>query len=295
MFSDARDAVLAPYVGRGADTFWSILDEYRAVVGGMGALAFFLRDNSLLPLCLDIYVTDRHVRPLEWILTDMEEMDLELVAEVNTFDDLPKHVYRACIFLAPSGKYVRLCWSMSDSVLLPIASSPTTALMNFVGSVTFGCAYPTLTLARRGFRRGSSALSAFDQQQVNNVANNADFVLLNRPRGTATSTTSYPCTRTSFTCPDQARFFGDRGSVVQAFQPPYDNPETLRKEYRAPYGIAVVWCFSPSTTHCEGGCAEKDPILPKDVMALSTVIIGNGVQMRNTVPGARSFYIDHKP
>lgn len=287
--ASARDAILAPYMGRDCDSLWSLLDEYHAVVGGMGALSFFLRDNSLLPQCLDIYVTDRDVRPLEWIRSDFAEIELELVAVVNTADNLPQYVYRGCVFQTTTGLYIRLCWSVSDSALFPIAGSPTTALMNFVGSTTFGCAYPALTLERRGFRRGLSALNNFEELLVNAVANTASFELRNRPHATAGSP-SYRCARTSFTCPDQSRFFGDFGSLVHSFKPHYDSPRALRKEYRAPYGIAAVWRFTASETNCDGTCATEDLFLPRDVMAVTTMIIGDGVQLNNTYPVAPDFH-----
>lgn len=202
---------------------------------------------------------------------------------INKADELPQHVYRACVFATTTGLYIRLCWSVSDSALFPIAGSPTTALMNFVGFATFGCAYPTLTLARRGFRRSLSAINTFEEQLVNAVTNTTDFHLRNRPHAHA-GATEYPCTRTTFTCPDQSRFFGNRGSLVHSFKPQYDSPASLRKEFRAPFGIAAVWRFTTSATHCDGSCANRDLILPRDVMAVSTIIIGDGVGLNNTFP-----------
>lgn len=227
---------------------------------------------------------------LEWVLDDMVDLDLELLHDTTDDDELPAHVYRACLFLTITGRQIRLLWSDSDSVLLPIAASPSTALINFVGADSFGCAYPALTLNRRGLRRKFSELNQCDNDVLHGLMGPAQFALRRFPRTVPNASRTFPCTRQSFTCQHQGRFFGDDGSLVQLFEPHRLTVRGLREDHQPPFGIAAAWRFSINSIQCEGSCSTTDPILPPQITAVSAVVLGRGYELNNTFVGWRGLY-----
>lgn len=275
-------------------SLWCLLDEWRAVVGGLGALSFFLSDPSLLPECLDIYLSEHHSPMLEWIIPDMEELDMVLVAQIEARGDLPAHVYRSCVFETDTGCHIRLLWSDGDSVLLPITAAPTTALFNFVGAVTFGCAYPSLTFRRRGFRRNLGGLSTQDLADLAFLQSTGDFTLrtILGHTGIASGKEVYPCQRAVFLCPRQGRFFGDNGTLIQGFAPHRTLHRALRRRHHAPYGFATIWRFSTTRTLCDGPCTTHDPLLPDRIISISVLLIGRGILLNNSFVGWRTLYND---
>lgn len=217
---------------------------------------------------------------------------MELIAQTEERGDLPAHVYRACVFLSDTGRHIRLLWSDGDSVLLPITTAPTTALFNFVGALTFGCAYPSLTFRRRGFRHHGRDLDTSHIHDINFLRNQGAFDIHAVVRDTVNENgrNVYECERSRFLCPYQGRFFGDNGSVVHAFAPHRTLHSELRGQHHAPYGFAPLWRFSTTAALCDGPCATRDALLPYGIMRISVLLLGRGVLLNNVFAGWRSLY-----
>ncbi|EIW54146.1 uncharacterized protein TRAVEDRAFT_23341 [Trametes versicolor FP-101664 SS1] len=274
----ARDLLLAPYVD---DTIsmWGLLEEYNAVVGGMAALAFFLRDDDLLPATLDVYVSDNYAPGIDWVHGHLEELDLHCVEESEVWEELPAGVVKSCVYSTTSEHLIRFLWTeWMESVLLPAASSPTTALANFVGAHVFGCGYPEQTLRRHGYTRGRSELSAFDKAYTDYLKTTAAFTYdaftdTEMADAEEEGRTTYRCAAVANSCPAQGRYFGDKGSILQLFDP-LNIVEDLQAQHQVPYGVTAVWRFCNEDDSCDGSCATSDSILPQGVTAISTVLVG---------------------
>lgn len=68
------------------------------------------------------------------------------------------------------------------------------------------------------------------------------------------------CWRPRYLCPSQGRFFGDRGSFVDFFDPLGGAEEHCNKNGIPPFGPMVVWRLL-RTFNCEKGCDLWDDAL----------------------------------
>lgn len=130
-----------------AEQLWRCLDETHAVVGGLAALLFLLRNPRALPATLDIYVSSLDSDRLEQLME--EDLDLFLTNVEQDTNRLGHHVSRAATFTISATRFITVHTSMSVSALDPIAITPVTALLNWVSPHTFACGYPSLTFQQR--------------------------------------------------------------------------------------------------------------------------------------------------
>lgn len=275
----ARETLTSFYVAN-ATKLWAIIEDVNGVVGGTAALAFFLRDFSLLPATLDVFVCHREAPPLEWMFDDLESADLRVMASVKDLRptgqlfDFARQTYS---FLSSKGRRVDIHVTYSDTVLLPIASYRTTALINFVGSKTFGCAYPALTLRRQSLLSAVEAPRTGSAQLVlANLKAHGAFSLVSNLHSTGSVTEEKTsafvlCQRTRFSCSAQGRHFGDAGCLLDRFSPLRWTKNSVATEYRAPCGVSVAWRFSVMVP-CDGPCLTKDKLLPPAVHILPAVL-----------------------
>lgn len=71
---------------------------------------------------------------------------------------------------------------------------------------------------------------------------------------------SFHCTRRWDLCPDQGRYFGDKGSLVDFFDPLNIDFAVIRKAGVPPFGPMVAWRLFTSF-ECTDGCDRDDMVL----------------------------------
>ncbi len=253
------------------EVIWRHLDSARAVVGGLAALSFVLREPRVLPEAMDVYVTPLQGEHLEQWLEEDEELHMNLSTTVVWTTANPeagrRHITRTTTFPTGNGRFIHIHTATSHSALEPIVSTGVTALMNWVSARAFGCAYPALTLNRRALacrrddsNRGLHAVydalenNGFEIEQTASAW--SEWELQVPP---ATYHLHRPCMRTLYLCAWQGRYFGDGGSLVSVFDFLCDH-ERLRSQHQPPYGIGVAWRMWCEEVPCSGRCLSRDPV-----------------------------------
>lgn len=131
----------------------SHITQYRAVLGGEFALAFLLRDGSLLPTYVDIYSSEFDFGPLcSAILADPSISAVTTnheYTDVGVVDALRTLITRTLVINTNRGTMIRIHRSYTTSAIAPLTHASSTALSNFVTEYGFGCSHPILTLNRR--------------------------------------------------------------------------------------------------------------------------------------------------
>ncbi|KAI0698756.1 hypothetical protein C8Q76DRAFT_589110, partial [Earliella scabrosa] len=123
-----------------------------AVISGSVALQFFLDDATWAPRDMDIYVPDH-----KWneFIRALKRLGFRSALQ-DTFDFTPSgHVAINGIkelrrFSSPTGRAVDVIRSYFRNPLPPLYYFWSTLLVNFIGPGGCVCAYPALTLQRRG-------------------------------------------------------------------------------------------------------------------------------------------------
>ena len=295
------------------DELLAVTDHYNGVIGGLAALAYIVRDFSLLSDTLDIAVGCERAAEMEDDL--VRTQSLAFVEEIPPPAYTEDTTYR--IFRTPNGRHIKLHISPTPSALMPIVRTPLTALYNYVTPRGFGCAYPLLTLARLtliteeladeaakdttisqkqtshatslpGVSANAASTSApkgAPETQHSGLGRELDtpLAVLRRLRGAGfwddilpsslldplaprpcqdhPNASPHPCYRDLYLCPDQARYFGDRGSLVGFFDVAHASPEHMAKRQRPPFNPSVVWRFQSVETQCARTCISNDPML----------------------------------
>lgn len=214
--------------------FMDILRRHGAVIIEDAALAFFLRDPSVLSMELAICTMPHRLNDLRAELlrnyTMLSVEDDELLRQHRITDN--------ALFWIGHRRYIRLrhmplwhtYWPETTPLLSPIgrvAQSPHTALFNFVGADIFGCGYPELTLRRRAFMRAPwSALYAPERRgifrlcAVARMTFSADSSQLFddlAARVPVSAQGQLSCVRSHHVCDCEVRYFGDCASLVDFF------------------------------------------------------------------------------
>ncbi|KAH9855226.1 hypothetical protein C2E23DRAFT_724964, partial [Lenzites betulinus] len=287
-----RNNLLEHYVPS-SDTLCAHLEETRAVIGGFAALSFLLRDSSMRPPTLEIYVASPHANHLIQLLEDDIEMDLDIQHVLNRRShsaSLPCHVRRATTFLTTRGRSITIYTSVSDSALDPIAARQCSALINWISPFIFACAYPTLTFQRRSLARAPSKtpLDISSQSDYTSLLRHG-FDIRAEPSAwreyerrayTSQHTWRQPCVRDLFLCPEQGRYFGDPGSLVTMFDLTAMDVDNLRRRREHPYAISVAWRLPSSRRPCASACGTYDPILPEGLRTFPVILVENTLRLR---------------
>ncbi|KAH9853920.1 hypothetical protein C2E23DRAFT_727898, partial [Lenzites betulinus] len=268
-------------------TFLRHLGTTRAVIGGLSALSFVLRDTSIQPSFLEIFVPSSLGKQLVKLLTEDDELGLTATSSTPLFPNgIPQghpRISGCVIFVDARDRLIVVFTSASESALDPITFSPASALINWVSPYAFGCGSPSLTLHRRSLIRMPEPL-AFDLISVYALLASLNFDLQVEPSNwtdwrwrvpASTTTSQQPCMRNWYICPDQARFFGDHGSLVTVFELLTVDVDMLRLHRQPPYGITVAWRMRSDGRSCTFGCDMNDPILPAGIHAFPVIFVEN--------------------
>ena len=131
----------------------NIITQHRSVIGGEFALAFILRDPSIVSSHLDIYSTDYEFSALCSSILDDSALQKVTIrheyTDLGVIEALRTLVSRVLVVYTSLGTTIRLHCSYTSSATAPLSHASSTALSNFVTAYGFGCSHPALTLKRR--------------------------------------------------------------------------------------------------------------------------------------------------
>ncbi|KAI0706374.1 hypothetical protein C8Q76DRAFT_585180, partial [Earliella scabrosa] len=238
-----------------AEAFLLGVESYRGLIIGLAALAFVVRDSSLLSDTVDVAVGSETAWDMEQYL--VQSQSLIFVEDIPPPRFTQDTTIR--IFLTPKSRYVRLLVSHTPSPFMPLARCPISALINYVSRRSFGCAYPLLTLSRL-----TLITDEVDDEAARDPAPSPTPtapVPAAAPCDDHPYNSRHPCYRDLFLCPDQSRFFGDPGSLVVFFDIAHALPHTLARRQYPPFNPTVVWRFQSIWTRCGKDCTTRDPML----------------------------------
>ena len=254
--------------------FLDILSGSRAIVTGEAALAFFMRDPSLLTAELEVCVSLRY----SFDLLDSMEQDA-LVSRAWTWDKWPMRDVRkptAYLYRSPSNALIQVVCSHTASPFTPMTTSPTTALFNYFDEYSFGSAYRDLTLNRRAVVPELPYLASEMRERVDRLVDEGSFTMSQWPAAVAFPPIPFVlydaldgwdvphipewqnavCLRERHQCPGQSRFFGDAGSLIEFFEPHMVDHAVMAQWHYPPYGVNAVWRLLGAV--CDNDCESGD-------------------------------------
>ncbi|KAI0746101.1 hypothetical protein C8Q76DRAFT_605297 [Earliella scabrosa] len=264
-----------------------IITDCKAIIGGLFALCFLLRDRGFDPSTLDIYASDASFPTLVEYFMYSPLLAPHLRFNGTTMSNHQHRVRflvrREATFNTNSGKRIRLRESATVSACSPIGRAWTTALMNFVTETSFGCAYPRLTLNQRALISDvyESVLPP-EARRMRHVLQHNGFSLQTHPAQWEDYAVQvpppsvrppgiFPCFRSQHLCPDQGRYFGDRGSLVGYFDPTPVAHSVARARGTPPYGPMAAWRLWVRQC-CDRACIVNDPILHSSIISSPLII-----------------------
>ena len=79
------------------------------------------------------------------------------------------------------------------------------------------------------------------------------------------------CLRSTYLCPQQGRYFGDKGSLVAVIDLFQTGIQDLKSRSLPPYGIMAAWRL-PSDVLCDERCDEVDEIVGPNLLVASIML-----------------------
>ncbi|KAI0722574.1 hypothetical protein C8Q76DRAFT_614408 [Earliella scabrosa] len=255
-------------------TFLRHLTDFGAVLGGIAALSFILQDSTLRSDVLQIYVGRIYYQPFVLQLGSCPAHCDDIVA-VGTREPprqfgAERDISSMTTLRLRSGRSVLVYQASTSSGCSTLGRSPCSALMNFVSEHAFACGYPGLTLRRRALLSDVRITTLSDVDCiVLRALVQAGFQLAphagaweeyRHPSTHPSLTSRTACLREQYVCPQQARFFGDKGSLTDVLDPLLAARDDVPLQQLPPFGPTVVWRFL-STFRCDHRCDTRDPLL----------------------------------
>lgn len=283
--------LLNPFVSH-PSVLLRLVADYGAVIGGETALAYIRRDEVFRPRTLEIFAGRLQFGPLCRAISSSSRLSTDIVRTATYAAVYPlcteRDVEETLVVHLRSGLDLYVRQSSTPSPLSPVARAVCTALMNFVTPRSFGCAYPRLTL------NGRALLCDVGMRSVDHLDAAAMAALVELGIETAVCPAHWPeyrlwsstpddvdslnaCWRSHHICPDQARYFGDRGSFVDYVSPLECGAKELRAVRAPPFGATIVWRLS-SSYRCVMDCDGRDVLLPRGVLSQGLIFVYDRLQ-----------------
>ncbi|KAI0652687.1 hypothetical protein C8Q79DRAFT_899341, partial [Trametes meyenii] len=298
-----RRDLAGAYVGD-PDTLWHHMKEHWAAVGGEAALCFLLRRLDALPHDLELYAPRGHWQALQEALLNDVQLNLRLQGVISgraprypasTGSLRPRELEPMSLY---ADRIIHVHHAYVDSCLAPLATSSTTALINYVAFDALACAYPYLTFNLRAIASPPVRRSVHERLMCARLSARFGFEFEDSPAAwpdlaasVGGTTTDWPpaCLRPFGLCPGQGRFFGDRASLVAYFDPVAVNEEDLRWDHQLPFRASLVWrlgCGRGNMYPCAQYCRAYDPWLSEgtDIMLLMIAHRGSVINERYLTP-----------
>ncbi|KAF8055151.1 hypothetical protein FPV67DRAFT_1436661 [Lyophyllum atratum] len=240
-------------------TFIRVLDDYNAVIAGWVALLILL-PGSYDPIDLEIYVPYlRHTLLIQvlcaeygFIITARQQRT-ELAYPTRT------SIARSFTMCNPAlGSTLQIFVSDSLTAIEPVFESSSTLVMNFISSSGVYCAYPTLTLSKRGLpnRDHREEASVFANWKTDYVQQGIDF----QERLSDWSTyDEHRCT-SSGCCPLTIRSLHDSNGLFFQF-PRHEKKKAIQRpiyyEVLATKPSSIIWGISAKCQNIRGERSRK--------------------------------------
>lgn len=258
-----------------------LVTRHGAIFGGELALSFLLRDEPFRPSSLEIFAGSSEYNKLcDALLDDLMIrtcIDKHSFIVSTLFHATRRLIAESLIIHLNNGMVIYVHRSYTTSPSAPITRSCCTALSNFVTGYGFGCSHPELTLARRALLADGEIpyLSSHDAQSLNRLfAYNFSMAVsptawpeYRRDVDDGTLRSAEECWRERYLCPNQGRYFGDKGSLVGFLDPLGEDVTRCMEANLAPFGPMVIWRLL-STFECDDGCEFLDPVLEPGVTSI---------------------------
>ena len=264
-----------------------VISRFNAVIGGEVALAYIRREVPYRPRSLEIFASRLQYKAICRAITSDPLLSLDIVQSTTVEADYTlctqRDITETFRLRLRSGLEMHVRRSSTSSPLSPIARASCTALMNFVTPESFGCAYPRLTLKNRALLCdiGMTAVDHLDGAAMNALVDVGidaavhpshwpDYRIWSPTPGNTYTVNA--CWRSHFICPEQGRFFGDRGSLVDFVSPLDCGSVELRDRGAPPFGCSIVWRLS-SSYRCVMSCEGRDVLLPEGVTSQAIMFV----------------------
>ena len=194
----------------------SALVRLNSFIGGAAAVAYFMRDGSVVPKALDVFTPywnhDAFVDELKSL------HGAKFIWAQEAGDIIGEHLEHcglaAITYLATTKGLVTVYRSQTNNPLVPIVRGWSSAVTNFVHPHFFGCGYPLLLFRRRalvgvGHRREAGHVRAYTQRGFDLRLASHQWPDHAHPR----------CAAQFWCCPLQARSFTDPGALFSRVRP----------------------------------------------------------------------------
>ena len=264
-----------------------LISRYGAVIGGEVALAFILRHRLFQPHTLEIFTGTsmyqllcREILSDPRIVPDITGLAVTILPHPH---NLQRDILETTHIHLRAARTLYIHRSSTLSPLSPIARSICTAMVNFVTPHCFGCAYPRLTLDDKALLSdlSESSMSDFDASLMLRLVEQGIDVSIDpatwkqyrtwSPTPTLADSTK-ACWRSHYICPEQGRFFGDQGSLIDFIDPLGTPTAALRGRGLPPFGTSVIWRLS-SLYRCPLSCEAHDSTLPTGQTSVAIILM----------------------
>ena len=272
------------------DGLLHVLTECGAIIGGEFALNLLLRGDGFRPGRMDIFVNNSTFNRL----MDRMKHSSVVAAHVDWTGSVSmtpayahtRDISRRETFKTSRGRIIHVYEAFGVSACSVLARSWCTALMNFVGEFSFGCAYPRLTLSRHALVSDLRVSTLADEEYVTMARLiEAGYDLVSEPTQLPPYVHRarpdpppgiFGCLADLFICPDQGRHFGDGGSMVVFFDPLRGDARSARVLAVAPFGVMAAWRLWSSQS-CDANCAQQGGVVPRGMISMPSVFVGGAV------------------
>ena len=264
----------------------TLLTRTRGLLAGELAIRYILRDSSVPPQSLDIYIGSIWFDTFIESFGDSRELsgfqdDWSLTTYIGDYLQTRHVTDSLCVSLS-NGNVINIHAAASPYACHALACSPSTIGTTFVTEFTFATAYPRLTFGRRAIMcwnllatASDHELDMYDRLADSGLSFEEDPAVWFQPCGRpasdvppSPSTAPSVCLRSLYLCPHQGRYFGDGGSMVCFMDSLSMDTGLLKDKCIPPYGIMAVWRL-PLDRPCDAGCSEYDDILAPGVITTS--------------------------
>ncbi|PIL31874.1 hypothetical protein GSI_06578 [Ganoderma sinense ZZ0214-1] len=282
--------------------FVDLVTSHGGIFGGEVALSFFLRLDSYRPSFVEIYSSNYNYEKLCEAILD----DPSISARIKThsfFTNTHSHAIHRLVASSlnihlSNGLSILVHQSYTCSPFAPMSRTPSTALSNFVSRYSFGCSHPGLTLARRALLadKVTPSFTPYDSATFERLLSH-NFSISVSPSAwpeyrrvfeDGSLWTPEVCWREKFLCPNQGRFFGDKGSLVGYFDPLGGDKGRCVKGQLAPFGPMLIWRIM-TTFECGDGCEYLDEVLDQGVTYIPVLFRSDPVgELRDSILDRRT-------
>lgn len=219
----------------------------QAFVGGSVALAFILRDDSIRPSTLDIFVPRSQGMVMEnhfAYYQSADESDSWFPDDTVNAANLRSRGLGQIVCTSANGRPIYLYESSENNALVPICRSWATHLVTYVNAAYFGTGYPALLHARRALL---GQHYPGEEEQLDKYHRRGFDIRLYPSQWVDMQ--GYGCGASLWSCPTQTRRLNDKGSLTIHVQP-LDKTAGLHDLI-----ASVFWRMD--TRPCAGACLRN--------------------------------------